>query len=103
MFQDNFYQRFGVMRTGEIILYTTEDGATMVHLRAEGGTVWLTQFQLAELFQTTKQNVSLHIKNIFAEKELDNSVVKDCLTTAVDGKKYTTKVYNLNMILAVFL
>lgn len=89
------------MSNGEIILYAAEDGRTTIRLRAEGGTVWLTQLQMTELFQTTKQNISLHIKNILAEKELEESVVKEHLTTASDGKKYATNVYNLSMILAV--
>jgi hypothetical protein len=89
------------MENGEIILYSAEDGRITIRLRAEGGTVWLTQLQMTELFQTTKQNISLHIKNILAEKELDESVVKECLTTASDGKQYTTNVYNLSMILSV--
>ncbi len=89
------------MKNGEIILYSAGDGRTTIRLRAEGGTVWLTQLQMTELFQTTKQNISLHIKNIIAEKELDESVVKECLTTASDGKQYTTNMYNLSMILSV--
>jgi hypothetical protein len=89
------------MENGEIILYSAEDGRTTIRLRAEGGTVWLTQLQMTELFQTTKQNISLHIKNILAEKELDESVVKERLTTASDGKQYTTNVYNLSMRLSV--
>jgi hypothetical protein len=64
--------------------------------------LWLNQTQLSELYQTTKQNVSLHIQNIYAENELDeNSVVKEYLTTAADGKNYKTKHYNLDMILSV--
>ncbi len=89
------------MENGEIVLYVAEDGRTTIRLRAEEGTVWLTQLQMTELFQTTKQNISLHIKNILAEKELDKSVVKEHLTTASDGKKYTTNIYNLSMILSV--
>lgn len=86
----------------EIILYTTDDGTTKVDLRLEDGTVWLSQQELAELFQTTKQNISLHLKNIFADDELsENSVVKDSLTTAADGKNYQTKLYNLDAILAI--
>lgn len=88
--------------SGELILYATEDGGTNVRLRADGGTVWLNQIEMAELFQTTKQNVSLHIKNVLAEGELvEDAVVKDHLTTATDGKKYRVKSYNLDMILAV--
>jgi hypothetical protein len=89
------------MENGEIVLYIAEDGRTTIRLRAEEGTVWLTQLQMTELFQTTKQNISLHIKNILAEKELDESVVKEHLTTASDGKKYSAKLYNLSMILAI--
>lgn len=89
------------MENGEIVLYVAEDGKTTIRLRAEERTVWLTQLQMTELFQTTKQNISLHIKNILAEKELDESVVKEHLTTASDGKKYSTKLYNLSMILAI--
>lgn len=87
---------------GELVIYSTEDGQAQFYLRAEGGTVWLTQLELAELFQTTKQNISLHIKNILAEGELRaNSVVKENLTTAADGKRYRTSWYNLDLILAV--
>ncbi len=86
---------------GEIILYTTEDGIASIQLRTQDGTVWLTQAEIAELFQTTKQNISLHITNILKANEMPESVVKDNLTTAADGKRYKTKLYSLNMILAV--
>jgi hypothetical protein len=90
------------MNTGEIILYQTEDGMAQVGLRAVNGTVWLTQTEIAQLFDSTKQNVSLHIQNIFEEGELsEHSVVKDSLTTAADGKRYSTKLYNLDAILAI--
>ena len=89
------------MDRGEVILYTTADGHTSVQLRVENGSVWLTQMEMAELFQTSKQNISLHIKNILEEGELNDAVVKEDLTTASDGKKYQTKLYNLSMILAV--
>jgi len=86
----------------DLILYTSEDGQTHLQLRADGKTVWLTQLEIAELFQTTKQNVSLHAKNIFKDGELHpDSVVKDSLTTAADGKKYRTQLYNLDLILAI--
>lgn len=86
----------------QLILYTSEDGQSRIQFRAEGHTVWLTQLEMAELFSATKQNISLHLKNIFEDKELDEiSVVKDSLTTASDGKRYTTKLYNLDAILAV--
>ncbi len=87
---------------GELILYQTEDGKAAINLRAIDGTVWLTQAELAELFATTKQNVSLHLKNIFEDHELaEDSVVKESLTTAADGKNYSTYLYNLDAILAV--
>ncbi|WP_343548844.1 virulence RhuM family protein [Ralstonia sp.] len=90
------------MSTGELILYTTEDGATQLHLRAEDGTVWLMQAEIATLFQTTKQNISLHAKNVLAEGELvAEAVIKERLTTASDGKNYRTLFYNLDMILAI--
>lgn len=90
------------MSEGELILYSTEDGTATIGLRAVDGTVWLTQLEMAELFDTSKQNVSLHINNILSEGELAaESVVKESLTTAADGKAYRTKVYNLDAILAV--
>jgi hypothetical protein len=90
------------MSNSEILLYQTENGQTKIDVRLEDETVWLNQKQLIELFQTTKQNVSLHIRNIFKEGELDeDSVVKDCLTTATDGKNYSTKYYNLDVIISV--
>jgi hypothetical protein len=86
----------------ELILYTSDDGQTQLHLRAESGSVWLSQLEIADLFQTSKQNVSLHAKNIFADGELrQDSVVKESLTTASDGKNYRTKLYNLDLILAI--
>lgn len=86
----------------DLILYTTEDGRSQIKLRAQEQTVWLTQLEMAELFDATKQNISLHLKNIFADRELDvNSVVKESLTTAADGKRYQTLLYNLDAILAV--
>jgi hypothetical protein len=85
-----------------LILYTTEDGKSQIKLRSDLDTVWLTQLEMAELFDATKQNVSLHLKNIFEDLELmQDSVVKDSLTTAADGKKYQTQLYNLDAILAV--
>ena len=88
--------------SGEIILYTTEDGGTQISLREIDGMVWLTQTQIAELFQATKQNISLHVRNILAEGELQvGSVVKEYLTTALDGKTYRTLHYSLPMILAI--
>ena len=90
------------MPNGELILYATDDGVTKIQFRTVDGTVWLTQAEIAELFDTTKQNISLHIKNILSSEELvENSVVKEYLTTAADGKSYMTKYYNLDVILAV--
>ena len=86
----------------ELILYTSDDGKAQLHLRVEGVTIWLSQLEIAELFQTSKQNVSLHAKNIFEDGELiQDSVVKESLTTASDGKSYRTKLYNLDLILAI--
>lgn len=87
---------------GELVLYRTEDGRDVIQLRVVDGTVWLTQAEIAALFDTSKQNVSLHLKNIFDDKELLRiSVVKESLTTAADGKAYQTSLYNLDAILAV--
>jgi len=86
----------------DVIIYTTDDGATRIDLQLENGTVWLSQLQIAELFQTSKQNISLHLKSIFEDRELDaDSVVKESLTTAADGKRYQTMLYSLDAILAV--
>jgi len=86
----------------ELVLYTSDDGLTRLDLRVDGQTIWLTQLEIAELFQTTKQNASLHAKNIIEDGELaEDSVVKDSLTTAADGKRYKTKLYNLDLILAI--
>jgi len=85
-----------------IIIYNTADGKASVSLLAKDGTAWMSQAQIAELFATTKQNISLHIQNIFEENELEqNSVVKEYLTTATDGKNYSVSHYALEMILAI--
>ena len=85
-----------------IIIYNTVDGKTSVSLLAKSGTVWMNQMQIAELFATSIPNISMHITNIFKENELDkNSVVKDYLTTANDGKNYNVAHYSLEMILAI--
>ena len=87
--------------TGEIVMYQPDE-TIRLEVRVENETVWLTQQQMAELFLTTKQNVSLHVNNIFREDELTkSSVVKDSLTTAKDGKRYKTKMYNLDVIISV--
>jgi hypothetical protein len=86
----------------QLLLYQTEDGKTRLEVRLENETVWLTQNQMAELFQTSIPNVSMHIRNVFAEGELQpGSVVKEFLTTAADGKNYQTKFYNLDVIISV--
>ena len=91
-----------INNSGEIIIYEDADGTPSIEVRVEGETVWLTQKQLAELFGTTKQNISQHIDNILKDDELaENSVVKKILTTANDGKKYNTEHYNLDMIISL--
>jgi len=83
---------------GEMIVYRTEDGRSALRVRLEGETVWLTQSLLGELYQTTKQNISLHILNILAEGELQaDSVVKEYLTTAADGKNYQATKQNMSL------
>ena len=87
---------------GQFLVYPSEDGRVKIEVRLENETVWLTQQHMAELFQTTKQNVSLHLQNIFKEGELtEDSVVKGSLTTASDGKSYQKKFYNLDAIISV--
>ena len=86
---------------GEIVLYQPDDSVRL-EVRLQDETVWLTQQQMAELFNTTRNNITLHIGNIFKEGELDvNSVRKESLLTALDGKKYRTKFYNLDVIISV--
>jgi hypothetical protein len=85
---------------GQLLIY--EDGGLKLQVRLDGQTVWLTQAAMAELYQTSKQNISLHLQNIFDDNELrQESVVKEYLTTAADGKKYRTLHYSLDAILAV--
>ena len=87
--------------TGEIVMYQPDE-TIRLEVRVEDETVWLTQTQMAELFLTTRNNVTLHINNIFREGELvESSVRKESLLTAADGKKYRTKVYNLDVIISV--
>jgi prophage maintenance system killer protein len=89
-------------KLGEVVLYRTKDGQTALDVRLEGDTVWLTQAQMAKLFENTKQNISLHTRNIFRERELaEKTVVKESLTTAPDGKKYRTKYFNLDVIISI--
>jgi len=87
---------------GEIILYKAPNGGLALDVKLEEETVWLTQAQMVKLFENTKQNISLHINNIFKEGELlKNSVVKEYLTTASDGKRYKTNYYSLDVIISV--
>lgn len=89
----------------ELILYTSDDGQTRLHLRVETDSIWLSQLEIAELFQTTKQNVSLHAKNIFADKELSlEATVKESLTVQNEGGRQVQRkltYYNLDLILAI--
>lgn len=87
---------------GEILIYKTEDGLTNINVKIQDETVWLTQQQLVELYQTSKSNVSEHIKHIFEEGELEEeSVVRKFRTTASDGKNYNVTYYNLDMIISL--
>ena len=87
---------------GEVLIYQTEDGRTRVEVRMEHETVWLTQKQMAELFQKDVRTVSEHIGNIFEEAELQpDSVVRNVRTTAADGKQYETRHYSLDVIISV--
>ena len=86
----------------QFLVYEAEDGRIKIDVRLEDETVWLTQQLMADLFQTTKQNIGQHLRNVFLERELrENSVVKKFFTTAADGKKYKTNFYNLDAIISV--
>jgi hypothetical protein len=86
----------------EIVIYESDDGTPQISVRVENETVWLTQAQLVELFQSSKANVSEHIKHIFGEGELErNSVVRKFRTTAADGKNYNIEHYDLDMIISL--
>ena len=93
------------MEQNQIIIYQTEDGQTQIDVRLENETVWLSQAQMVELFQTTKQNVSLHVGNVFKEGELEQeSTVKEYLTVQKEGKREVArqvKYYNLDVIISV--
>ena len=90
------------MEENNIIIYNTEDGKAKVILYAKDGNIWMNQNQLAELFDTSVPNISMHISNILKDGELQqNSVVKEYLTTASDGKEYNVTFYSLDMILAI--
>lgn len=86
----------------QILIYQTEDNLTKIEVELVNETVWLTQKQMAELFGVTVPNITMHLQNIFESAELSqNSVIKNSLTTASDGKKYLTKFYNLDAIISV--
>ncbi|MBO2007965.1 virulence protein RhuM/Fic/DOC family protein [Hymenobacter negativus] len=88
--------------TNNILLYQAPDGQTQLEVQLDHETVWLTQTQMVELFDTTKQNVSLHIRNLFREGELsEDSTVKESLTVVANGKNYHVKHYNLDVIISV--
>ena len=91
-----------IENTGDIIIYQTEDGLTKINVKLDNETVWLNQQQLVLLYQSSKSNISEHIKHIFAEGELDEkSVVRKFRTTADDGKNYEVTYYNLDMIISL--
>ncbi len=86
----------------DLILYTTDDGESQLVLRELGGQVWLTQLEMAELYQTSKQNIGKHVKAVLSDGELaEGAVVNSKFTTAADGKEYLTQLYALPMIIAV--
>lgn len=90
------------MDKAEIIIYQPENESAKFEVRLEDETVWLTQAQMSDLFLTTRNNITLHISSIFKERELEeNSVCKDSLLTAKDGKRYNTRLYNLDVIVSV--
>ncbi|MGD0665125.1 MAG: virulence RhuM family protein [Rhabdochlamydiaceae bacterium] len=93
------------MSNGEIILYTTEDGQTSIQLRAQEGTVWLTRTEIADLFQITPQNVTMHVRDIYNSEEAEvASTSKDCLLVQNEGKRSierSVKLYNLAVILSI--
>ena len=86
----------------KVIIYAASDGQTKIDVKLEDETLWLTQTQMCELYQTSKSNISEHIRHIFEEGELqEDSVVRKFRTTAADGKSYLTTFYNLDMIIAL--
>jgi hypothetical protein len=86
----------------ELLLYQTEDGQTRIQLRTQSGSIWLSQKEIADLFDTSVANINTHTSNILKEGELNiNSVIKESLITAADNKKYQAKLYRLDMILAI--
>lgn len=95
----------GQMSRAELVLYATEDGSAQFFLRAENGTVWISQAELAELFQTSVPNINIHIKNVLEEGELmEARTIKEDLMVRTEGTRQvrrTVKLYNLDMILAI--
>ena len=91
-----------LQNSSQLLIYQSEDGLTRIEVQLQEETVWLTQKLMADLFQTSKQNIGQHLKNIFEEDELrEDAVVKKFFTTAADGKKYQTRFYNLDAIISV--
>jgi len=89
-------------QNNQIIIYQADDGTPGIDVRFQGETVWLTQAQLVNLFGSSKENISEHIKHIFEERELErDSVVRKFRTTAADGKTYEIEHYNLDMIISL--
>ncbi|MDO9493973.1 MAG: virulence RhuM family protein [Acetobacterium sp.] len=91
-----------IVNQSEILIYQTDDGQTKIEVTMDGNTVWLSQAQMIELFQSSKSNISEHIKHIFEEGELEeSSVVRKFRTTGSDGKTYNVNFYNLDVIISV--
>src|SRR5680860_46747 len=89
-------------KNNQIIIYSSKDGETKIEVKMENETLWLSQKQMAELFGCSLRNIGIHLQNVFNEAELsEDSVMKDYFITASDGKKYTTKHYNLDAIISV--
>ena len=90
------------MSDSNLVFYQTEDGKQRIEVHLQDETVWLSQKLMAELFQTTPQNINIHLKNIFSEGEVvAEAVIKESLITASDGKRYRTQFYRLEAIIAV--
>ena len=86
----------------EIVIYKAKDGKASLEIKLEKDTVWLSQKQMAELFDCSIDNIGLHLKNIFKSKELgENQVTEDSSVTAADGKKYKIRHYNLGAVISV--
>ena len=89
-------------KNNQIIIYSTADGEMKLEVKLENETVWLSQAQMAELFNCSLRNIGMHLQNVFNEAELsENSVMKDYFITAADGKNYMVKHYNLDAIISV--